>query len=867
VNASLPSGHPFRADISVFKHSTSAHDSKLLLARLAPNGGLHVIERVVDDVFVASRLRGCVKEGFFRALADGSVGNCLLEKILGHENQSLSHTYPMPASTLAIISNTAVLSPKRPKNRKGVLARMSILPGIEPRKLSIIQPEHEPRLEKDEAVPRCTSPEIVHGGTSSTPSSAKVELKPETSTARAWSTQAGVAEIARSESDLPCSSDELFESLREILLKTLYTSNTALAYFTKSTLSRTRAAFRSSNATSISELAEFYRTRLLTSKKMDSKYRDTIPKIIDNIIPQESTEKSATNSLLNGSKKKPYRRKQLGKDGLFAGEEEFIRTWWLGLEGKKTEALRAQSREQATQSLIKGLRNRETQLQIVIILEILTLESSTEAEREGNVLPTALKRESDDDEPKTVLAKTPTKASKKRDLKPELDILVDRLCIYQTVSIAERSISDDIKIRNSEFGNEIRDKLRDFACNVILPFYLHKAPDLVKEISRKLGGPNISAKRPMNYARASSRTKPGAAIETQRRSIPRPTLERVLSEEQSSRQSPPPVLMRSATAPLGASCTRDSTEATQRPSSRGSLQKSRSFSNREVDLVASSKAQEAKRRKLANLAKQKDELSAAIHTLKKPNRSLVGIEIMAEVAKRSAEQGMARRGTLYRNSSSRALGVQITATPKKGETSCDTTGKRPKLGWDERRKSEDQARSLVEEPAVPSSSVREVNFRPSQVDRRPTDPSAAQRAIYSAIHETPSRGSSKTSNPLTLPPSTHSLNQLNSPTRRPLPANLSHVEATPSTNRLRPEHANLVKIENTPIRMTKSQRPVLFTPLRKAEVNVERVFRDAPLVSEMAAKAMERAVNGGGGGKEASIYDSLGWDDDVDELV
>lgn len=69
--------------------------------------------------------------------------------------------------------------------------------------------------------------------------------------------------------------------------------------------------------------------------------------------------------------------------------------------------------------------------------------------------------------------------------------------------------------------------------------------------------------------------------------------------------------------------------------------------------------------------------------------------------------------------------------------------------------------------------------------------------------------------------------------------------------------------------MTKSQRPVLFTPLRKAEVNVERVFRDASLVSEMAAKAMERAVNGGGGcaEKEASIYDSLGWDDDVDELV
>jgi hypothetical protein len=59
--------------------------------------------------------------------------------------------------------------------------------------------------------------------------------------------------------------------------------------------------------------------------------------------------------------------------------------------------------------------------------------------------------------------------------------------------------------------------------------------------------------------------------------------------------------------------------------------------------------------------------------------------------------------------------------------------------------------------------------------------------------------------------------------------------------------------------MKKSQRPVLFTPMRKAEVMIDDIFKDAPEIPEEAGKAMARVM---GGGSEMSIYDSLGWNND-----
>jgi DNA replication regulator SLD3 len=868
VQASLPSGWPFRANIPSI---IDLHDSQLLLARQAPNGGLYIIEKAGDGVFLACRLLSWVKEESLKAGLALERDNYRLGKLCDYENQFNAGTaFPVTGQRLAETFTTIAPNPKRPKNRRGVVARNSIIPKSEPRQLSIAQQERSPDLRTVAATLKHQTGEDILIELSSSSHPANNVWGVNSQEEQRSPTDASAVEKDGLGPDLSHLTDDAFANQRETLLKTLYTSRMPLAYFAKSNLARTRATFRASASTNASDLADFYRNRLIPPKKMDLKYRATIPKIVENARLDHSPHKREINRQQNRPPKKRSSRKRLGKDGLYVGEEDYIRTWWLNQEEQINEATNALSQELEMQNLLNNLRDREIELQIVLILEIMSLESRKE-DGKGVVLPAAvLKREPDDDESRHVLAKTPARTSTKRDLRPDLDILVDRLCIYQSVGITETFETEEAKKKNGAPSSQVRDKLRDFCCNVILPFYLHKAPDIVKEISQKLGGPSLTPKRPITSSKtiSSVQTKLGIAADARRRSIPRRTLERVLSEDQGSRQSSPPALMRSVVVPLGGSCGRDPVETSQRPGSRGSLNRSRSFTNREVDLVASSKAQHAKRTKLANLAEQKEELDAAIHALKKPNRRLVGKEIMAEAEKRNTQSETSKRLALGRRSSNPSLGVQISATPRKGAYQDIAAPKRSALNGVEDEQPEDWDRSLAEEPTIPSSTIRNVNYRPGEPSGQTSCMQRVLHPTYSAVQETPSRGTKRATNPLALPSNTHPTQQPESPSGLYFPPSLSVVQATPSANRLRPDDEILDQIENTPLRMTKSQRPVMFMPLKKVEIKIESVFRDAPIISERAGKMMERAMNGdGGGGREVSIYDSLGWDDDIDELL
>ena len=864
LRSSLPSGGLFRASTSIFNDYPQGQGVNLLLARLAPNVGLYIIEKAGESVYVACRLRSWLKEDHFRAAVTGKAGNSFPKKVRGFENRFLAgDAHPASENDLAGACKTAISSPKRPKNRKGVLARMSIIPKLGFRESSTLQQEHAPPVERDAPATGCHTREDLPVDALRTTCHVQNGSKHDIREAQHQPADTGTTGMSGLGPDLLRSHNDPFATHREILLQTIYAPKSALAYFTKSTLVRFRATLRSSTTMGNSDLAAFYRSRLLTPKKLDMKYRDTIPKIVENTILQVSPDEREAHP-----QKKTSRRKGLGKDGLHAGEEALIRAWWLNRDGVKNLAS-AQSRVQKMQSLLTELRCHETQLHIILILEILTLESRDKLGSEAMLRAASPKQEPADDEHNNILVMSPLKINKKRDLKRDLDILVDRLCIYQSVSVIDPTTTDEGKTQISAFGEEVGDELRDFCCNIILPFYRHKVPGLVKEISRKLDGPDLSPKRPMTSSRtiSSSRAKPGTAVDACRRTIPRRTLKRVLSEEQSSRQSSPPMLMRSATAPLGGSGSQALAATVQRAINRSSLQKSRSFSNREVDLVASSKAQDAKRERLASLAKQKEELNAAIGALKKPNRGLIGMEIMGEIERRNAERDTSKSSTLGKSSSDHHLGIQITATPRKRAAWGNLKRKASRSSCNVSTESEDLARAMSEEPIIPTSTARGPDCGSRRSASQGTDAPTTKRAIHSAVQETPSRGLSKASNPASLPTNIQAPQQPGSPARQcPRPNNVSVVQATPSTKRLRPDHADLAKIDTTPLRMTKSQRPVLFEPLKRMEVTIEDVFRDAPVVSENAGKAMERAMNGGRG-EEASIYDLLGWDGDVDELL
>jgi hypothetical protein len=88
---------------------------------------------------------------------------------------------------------------------------------------------------------------------------------------------------------------------------------------------------------------------------------------------------------------------------------------------------------------------------------------------------------------------------------------------------------------------------------------------------------------------------------------------------------------------------------------------------------------------------------------------------------------------------------------------------------------------------------------------------------------------------------------------------------------------------------------VLFTPVKRSDVCIERAFRDAPEIPERAGKMMDRVMGGKGRGLEfgfenrrdalgsrkrgtkmfvddaaedgegeGDLYDQLGWNDDLD---
>ena len=322
---SLPSGQQFYADTSVLDPDPITHNSRLLLARLAPNSGLYVIERVADGVFVACRLRSWVKEDHFEAGVHGSIENIIFNQFCGETNGPNSGTHPHAATGLAGVSRTAIPSPKRPKYRKGVLARMSILARMGLQTVSTAQQEQA--RNSGEAVIESEGREDLPAILSSSSRLAENRYKPNLNEVQLLPINSGRVGKIDGRQDTLSSADDVLATYHDILLKTLYMSRTALAHFTKSTLARTRATFRSSTTMSISDLADFYRTRLISSKKMDLKYRDTIPKVIENVTLQESAHTREINTVSTASPKKTSRKKKkLGKDVLYAGEEDFIRT-------------------------------------------------------------------------------------------------------------------------------------------------------------------------------------------------------------------------------------------------------------------------------------------------------------------------------------------------------------------------------------------------------------------------------------------------------------------------------------------------------------------------------------------------------------
>ncbi|KAI4126427.1 MAG: hypothetical protein LQ341_006879, partial [Variospora aurantia] len=456
--------------------------------------------------------------------------------------------------------------------------------------------------------------------------------------------------------------EDLLKTIREHYMESLYKSRVTLAYFAKAPLSRARAVFFDRDDTPVGprRLLDYLRTLVIPLNLLDKKYRETLPAVLTEIplLNISEPEADAVNARSQRSLRKP-RKEKIGKDGLYAGEEMDVRRWWLDQRALAPVCESEELRADAMKSMLLEQKAREICLQVILILEILALEV---------VLPvSSIQRALGEGEEET-LSQKKRRSKKQLDLSVLLDLSIDKLCIWQTMTVEQHKSSENLGQTGTTCAESFpakkpdTDHLRDFCVDVILPFYAARLPEMSAMLCKKLGGPltHSPARPTLRRAPSSMRPpKPGAAVERPQSRQVRRTLERVLTDEKAARR-PAPALSRSATDSVLPDLKREPSDTllSNVPSKRSTFHKSNRYSQREVDLGAVSQAAEAKAKRKANI---EQELQGAIAALKRPNPRMAVKEFVEAADKRAA--GARSRKSKHPVRNPFAQGVQIMATP------------------------------------------------------------------------------------------------------------------------------------------------------------------------------------------------------------
>jgi hypothetical protein len=158
-----------------------------------------------------------------------------------------------------------------------------------------------------------------------------------------------------------------------------------------------------------------------------------------------------------------------GKNGLYPLEDVLIRRWWAGHDDEIESGAPGTSREDITKKRIGQLRIRETQLQMIIILETLALQPLVSASGDtGDSLPTSLPtKDSEGGKAKPAKSKMP------ESLSTLIDVHIDRLCIWQSIVLESvKAPTNGLTTQNDSSATSpmhTDNFLRDFCVEVIVP--------------------------------------------------------------------------------------------------------------------------------------------------------------------------------------------------------------------------------------------------------------------------------------------------------------------------------------------------------------------------------------------------------------
>ncbi|KAI2624787.1 DNA replication regulator SLD3-domain-containing protein [Xylaria nigripes] len=680
----------------------------------------------------------------------------------------------------------------------------------------------------------------------------------------------------------------IFETIRNQYLEALYHSMGSLAYFAKGPLSRARAAFQldCDSTLEMRDLVEFLKSLVMTTVQIDKKFRDTIPKIqseMKNAIQDSDVEGGDAKSK---SRKRKSKKMKLGKDGLYPNENAHVRKWWATHKPsfKDDESATKSTEQQGSKLQISLLRSRETQLQMIIILEILALEPLVARENvNASQLPGLPPTEEPLESPKEI----PTKKRNKHNLPLLLDVHADRLCIWQSTALDELNTIDESQAGSRQELQKpftsTSDPLGDFCIDIIMPFFAARLPEQCDSINRKLGGPLMlpppKSKDERTTPPSKTKLRPGAVTKRPAHTKPSETLEKFLSKETERNRrsisrgpSGAIALMRSATTSTIPLLKRETSDLL----SLTDIQKATTSKSQEKKLPSadSSLAKRKAETKEKRDAFVKAELQDAISSLRRPNRGVVG-KAMAEADERRATKSLSqlrksKKPTQYH----KAPGI-VKATPV-GARFRDISAK----GHESQTALREGFSAIAEEPTLPSSSIvpssaprkrnREVAFA-SGPERQPTLRASTPERIIT----TPAKPSTLDPNFLSAPQTDERIVLASSPL---MPRKISQpnflnkarsttfghqdgsIEMPPSPNVLaetplksRPSQVITSMTHYVTVTPAKTRIPdngdTYTTPINRPGMN------DAGHHNEINPK------------KKMTIFERLGWTDDYDDLA
>ena len=535
---------------------------------------------------------------------------------------------------------------------------------------------------------------------------------------------------------------EQMHNLVDQYLDALYISKMSLAYFAKGPIARIRNVFTSPDdgAPGAHELVTFLRSMLLSHKAEEKKFREKLPEVIKDFPPRSYSD----DEQIDGSTKpkKSKKKVKLSRDGMYPQETGSVKKWWFG--GVTTaEMARDETLDQRVKRRLNDLRVREALLQMILILEIIALEALSPPQIPAEGQNAAVDESQMVGESQAESQAKPKRKKKLDDVKLLLDLLLDKLCIWQSI---EQEGVLDFDVNKEDDGSAANDRLQSFCIEVIVPFYMNRLPEQARMVNKKLGGPaplsppKRKAMRPPAVSRKSGEPKEPDAKKS-RRSLARVATDTV-GRTGSARA---PSLARSATDSVilngikreGSEVPLSAIPFQRSPSNaaRQSASHLKLLKGREIDLASTSKAAAARAKQRKRV---EEDLQEAISALKKPNRGLAAGSYADDIEKR----GLGSLGSASRSRKPATTvrkvqkDIQVTATPSARRKTKDMIQQTPMHRDNPFVRSRPQDAPPSSDFCIPSSAARLPSAVPATVQRTVSTRTAAPQE---GVAETPSK--------------------------------------------------------------------------------------------------------------------------------